>query len=323
MQALRGGGQAPHPRGRRHRLVDDLLPGLRLCRQPLAINAATLAGIRHNVARFAELKYADSFTVDFQKWGYVALHLQPGDDQGPERPQGDGGTIRRTSPTSSATSRATPPAVHHRGAPAGRAACSVPTRPSTTWGRGIAPCWPTACKTPTSSRFRLSQLSSVSWWPRRTRGPGVGFADLQPRVGAGSGARFAFRLAWSRPAPTRRGWHATPEYHRSPLQGRGKVGLYTNWVEAVARSDYDARGHLLLSPGKRRYSRTRLAAASRSTPLSTTFAAEDRPGADKQTTNGGFSRRFLTPVCGYCFCSFVTVSFQQPDFQRGSSPHRP
>ncbi len=38
---------------------------------PLAINSATLAGIERNVARFAELKYADSFTVDFQKWGYV------------------------------------------------------------------------------------------------------------------------------------------------------------------------------------------------------------------------------------------------------------
>jgi glutamate/tyrosine decarboxylase-like PLP-dependent enzyme len=38
---------------------------------PLAINAATLAGIERNVSRFAELRYADSFTVDFQKWGYV------------------------------------------------------------------------------------------------------------------------------------------------------------------------------------------------------------------------------------------------------------
>ena len=38
---------------------------------PLAINSATLAGIERNVSRFAELKYADSFTVDFQKWGYV------------------------------------------------------------------------------------------------------------------------------------------------------------------------------------------------------------------------------------------------------------
>ena len=32
------------------------------------------------------------------------------------------------------------------------------------------------------------------------------------------------------------------DYHRSLFKGRGKVGLYTNWVEAVAHSEYDARG---------------------------------------------------------------------------------
>ncbi|MEO5958419.1 MAG: pyridoxal-dependent decarboxylase, partial [Opitutaceae bacterium] len=38
---------------------------------PLAINSATLASLQRNVERFRELKYADSFTVDFQNWGYV------------------------------------------------------------------------------------------------------------------------------------------------------------------------------------------------------------------------------------------------------------
>lgn len=35
------------------------------------INPATLKGLERTVERFKELKYADSFTVDFQKWGYV------------------------------------------------------------------------------------------------------------------------------------------------------------------------------------------------------------------------------------------------------------
>lgn len=38
---------------------------------PLHILSKTLEGIRRNVEQFRELKYADSFTVDFQKWGYV------------------------------------------------------------------------------------------------------------------------------------------------------------------------------------------------------------------------------------------------------------
>jgi len=38
---------------------------------PLHILLKTQEGICRNVERFRELKYADSFTVDFQKWGYV------------------------------------------------------------------------------------------------------------------------------------------------------------------------------------------------------------------------------------------------------------
>ncbi|EDV0150258.1 aspartate aminotransferase family protein, partial [Salmonella enterica subsp. enterica] len=37
----------------------------------LAINDATLVGLRHNVEKFKQLKYADSITIDFHKWGYV------------------------------------------------------------------------------------------------------------------------------------------------------------------------------------------------------------------------------------------------------------
>ncbi len=40
-------------------------------KNPLEINAATLSGLQRNVDRFRELRLADSFTIDFQKWGYV------------------------------------------------------------------------------------------------------------------------------------------------------------------------------------------------------------------------------------------------------------
>ncbi|HBZ7967835.1 TPA: aspartate aminotransferase family protein, partial [Klebsiella pneumoniae] len=52
---------------------------------PLAINDATLAGLRHNVEKFKQLKYADSITIDFHKWGYVPytsslVMVRDGDD---------------------------------------------------------------------------------------------------------------------------------------------------------------------------------------------------------------------------------------------------
>lgn len=42
-----------------------------LQRNPLAINAATLSAITEWLPKIRALQWADSFTVDFQKWGYV------------------------------------------------------------------------------------------------------------------------------------------------------------------------------------------------------------------------------------------------------------
>ena len=40
-------------------------------KNPLGINEITLEGLKRHIAHAAELKYADSITIDFQKWGYV------------------------------------------------------------------------------------------------------------------------------------------------------------------------------------------------------------------------------------------------------------
>jgi len=40
-------------------------------------------------------------------------------------------------------------------------------------------------------------------------------------------------------------------YHREIFLRRGKVGLYTNWVEFIAHTDYDARGRYGAIPGEK------------------------------------------------------------------------
>ena len=40
-------------------------------------------------------------------------------------------------------------------------------------------------------------------------------------------------------------------YHRDIFLRRGKVGLYTNWVEFIAHTDYDARGRCGAIPGEK------------------------------------------------------------------------
>jgi len=40
-------------------------------------------------------------------------------------------------------------------------------------------------------------------------------------------------------------------HHREIFLRRGKVGLYTNWVEFIAHTDYDARGRCGAIPGEK------------------------------------------------------------------------
>jgi len=40
-------------------------------------------------------------------------------------------------------------------------------------------------------------------------------------------------------------------HHRELFLRRGKVGLYTNWVEFIAHTDYDAHGRFGALPGEK------------------------------------------------------------------------
>ncbi|SIR41537.1 Glutamate or tyrosine decarboxylase [Aeromonas sp. RU39B] len=209
---------------------------------PLSINPATLAGIERNVARFAELKYADSFTVDFQKWGYVpytsslvmirerddlkAMENDPEnfsyferDIQGQTHLQSTIECSRGASGLFGAYA-----ALNYLGVEGYRIV--------------LAHCLQNA----NYFRYRLSQLGNVKLVAQENQGPSVGFKLYNPEWVSDPDAEFAFELARS-PDPAYKARLArNTQWHRQQFTSRGKVGLYTNWVEAVARSEYDARG---------------------------------------------------------------------------------
>ncbi|MGL5285984.1 MAG: pyridoxal phosphate-dependent decarboxylase family protein, partial [Aeromonas sp.] len=209
---------------------------------PLSINPATLAGIERNVARFAELKYADSFTVDFQKWGYVpytsslvmirerddlkAMENDPEnfsyferDIQGQTHLQSTIECSRGASGLFGAYA-----ALNYLGVEGYRIV--------------LAHCLQNA----NYFRYRLSQLGNVKLVAQENQGPSVGFKLYNPEWVSDPEAEFAFELARS-PDPAYKARLArNTQWHRQQFTSRGKVGLYTNWVEAVARSEYDARG---------------------------------------------------------------------------------
>ena len=93
-------------------------------------------------------------------------------------------------------------------------------------------------------RFRLSQLGNVKLVAQENQGPSVGFKIYNPEWVSDPEAEFAFELARSSDPAYKARLQRNTDYHRSLFKGRGKVGLYTNWVEAIAHSDYDARGNL-------------------------------------------------------------------------------
>jgi len=69
LRVLRDHSQTAHSRGLGCRLATGIFSGIRFCEKPLDINEPTLEGLYQNVERFRELHHADSFTIDFQKWG--------------------------------------------------------------------------------------------------------------------------------------------------------------------------------------------------------------------------------------------------------------
>lgn len=209
---------------------------------PLGINAVTLAGIQRNVERFAELKYADSFTVDFQKWGYVpytsslvmiknaedlkALENDPENFSYFERDIQGQTHLQSTIECSRGASGLF-------GAYAALNYMGIEGYQIT-----LAHCLQNA----NYFRHRLKSIPHVKLIAQENQGPSVGFKIYNPEWVKDTEAEYAYELAQSSDAAYGERLARNTAFHRDIFTSRGKVGLYTNWVQAIARSEYDERG---------------------------------------------------------------------------------
>ncbi|OWY37281.1 aspartate aminotransferase family protein [Xenophilus sp. AP218F] len=211
-------------------------------RNPLGINEATLAGIRRNTERFAQLRYADSFTVDFQKWGYVPytsslVMIKNADDlrameNDPENFSYFERDIQGQTHLQS-TIECSRGASGLFGAYAALNYMGV---------EGYQITLAHSLQNANYFRFRLGQLANVKLVAQENQGPSVGFKLYNPEWVADPEEEFAFELARSPDEAYRQRLQRNTAFHRDAFKRRGKVGLYTNWVEAIARSEYDAGG---------------------------------------------------------------------------------
>ena len=218
---------------------------------PLAIHPATLEGIRRNVEFFRELRYADSFTVDFQKWGYVPytsslvmfknrddlkylendpenFHYFESDLQGQthlqatiECSRGAGGVFGAYA------------ALKYLGVEGYQIV--------------LAHCLQNA----NYFRHRLGQLGFVKILASENQGPSVGFRIYNPDVVQDPEAEFEFEYRIQDTEEYARRLERNNRWHRQVFLERGKIGLYTNWVAFIAHTSYDDLGRYRRIPGEK------------------------------------------------------------------------
>jgi glutamate/tyrosine decarboxylase-like PLP-dependent enzyme len=220
-------------------------------RNPLHINAATLAGIRRSAARFCELKYADSFTVDFQKWGYVPytsslvmfknredlkvlendpenFHYFENDLQGQTHLQSTIECSRGASGVFGAYA-----ALKYMGVEG--------------YQTVLAHCLQNA----NYFRHRLRQLGFVKVLAPGNQGPSAGFRVYNPAVVADPEAEFDYECRIQDCDEYRQRVERNSRWHRRVFLERGKAGLFTNWVAFAAHTGYDDKGQFHRLPGEK------------------------------------------------------------------------
>jgi len=220
-------------------------------RNPLAIQDETVAGLKRNVACFGELRYADSFTVDFQKWGYVPYpsslvmfknksdlkHLEhdPADFSYFERDLQGRTHLQSTIECSRGATGVfgAYAALRYLGVEGYRIV--------------IAHCLQNA----DAFRRRLRQFPNVKVVAPGNRGPSVGFRIYDPTRVADAEAEFAIECRMRDTEIYRERLTANTRWHRRLFETGRDHGLFTSWVEFVTHTDYDEHGAYHRVPGEK------------------------------------------------------------------------
>ena len=220
-------------------------------KNPLEINAATLPGLRRNVERFRELRLADSFTIDFQKWGYVpytsSLVMI--------RNRADLKALEHDPEYFSYFEKNVEGQTHlHSTIECSRSAAGLFGAHSALHYLGVEGFQRLVANTLQNAnyfRHRLSGMPGVKLMAAQNQGPSVGFRIYDPAVVSDPDAEFDTECRVQDSAEYRARVERNNRHHRDIFLRRGKVGLYTNWVEFIAHTDYDARGRCGAIPGEK------------------------------------------------------------------------
>jgi glutamate/tyrosine decarboxylase-like PLP-dependent enzyme len=220
-------------------------------RNPLGINEPTLDGLYHNTERFRELRYADSFTVDFQKWGYVpytsSLVMI--------REESDLRALEHDPENFTYFEKDTEGQTHlHSTIECSRGSAGVfgaATALSHLGVEGYQILIANSLQNAGYFRHRLSQTPGVKTVATANHGPSVGFRLYDPAVVPDPTAEFSLEWDLKNTPDWIERVDRNSHYHRAAFKRRGKFALYTNYVQSIAHTNYDEHGHYRMLPGEK------------------------------------------------------------------------
>lgn len=216
---------------------------------PLHINPETLAGLRENARLFRDLKYADSFTVDFQKWGYVPYTsslVMFKDQHDLKYLENDPENFSYFEKEAQGLSHLQSTIECSRGAAGAFGAYSALQYMGVEgYQLAIAHCLQNA----NYFRHRLRELKFVKIMAMQNQGPSVGFRIYRPDLDGTAESEYEYQIQDSAEYLDR--LERNNRWHRQLFLNRGKVGLFTNWVEFIAHTSYDDKGRTHKLPGEK------------------------------------------------------------------------
>ncbi|HAS6346791.1 TPA: aspartate aminotransferase family protein [Vibrio vulnificus] len=220
-------------------------------RNELSINPATLEGLEANHSLVKGLRYADSITIDFQKWGYVPytssmILVKEGHDLDALKQDADYFSYFEPQQKNQSHLQST--------IECSRSAVGVFAAYSALESIGIEGYQSLIAhglQNANYLRCLLSQLPNCKVVSGSNQGPCVTFRLYPPDVKESPQALFYRERRLIRQKAYMESIVTSATYHRSNFLSRRGRYLKTNWVDSIARTDYNEVGHCLFLPGEK------------------------------------------------------------------------
>lgn len=218
---------------------------------PLGINVVTLKGLERNVELFRQIRYADSFTIDFQKWGYVPYTsslVMMKNKQDMKALENDPENFSYFEDDIQGQTHLQSTIECSRGAAGVFGAYSALRYLGIEGYQTIlAHCLQNA----NYFRHRLHEFEGVKVLAYQNQGPSVAFRIYNPAVVTDTKAEYAYEYEFQNCEEYKHRLQRNSLFHRDMFLRRGKVGLYTNWVEFICHTSHDEKDRHCYIPGEK------------------------------------------------------------------------